>query len=97
MNRLVTRVAYEWDHEAYDKHGDIEDHDFSDKFPGFPADPTTKLVLVRNLAEGLSGKHFEYSCSIVDREWAYVVDGSLPEFFDGGTKVPKKFHKEIAA
>lgn len=40
---------------------------------------------------------------LVDRQWAYLKDGKLPERFDwgggedGGAKVPARYHKEIAA
>ena len=30
-----------------------------------------------------------------DRQWAYIEDGKLPEEFDGGEKVPKRFHEEV--
>jgi len=39
---------------------------------------------------------------LVDRQWAYIEDGKLPERFDwgggedGGAKVPARYHKEIA-
>jgi len=34
---------------------------------------------------------------VTDRQWAYLQeDGTLPEEFDGGNRVPKRFHQEVA-
>lgn len=95
MSQMVTRVVYEWDHESVDDYGDIIDHDFSDAFPGFPTEDNVELVLVRNEFRGLSGKDFNDSCDLDHRSWAYVKDGVLPETFDDGTPVPKKFFKHF--
>jgi hypothetical protein len=90
-----TRIEYEWDIETYDEHGDIIDHDHSDRCPGQPR--VGKLVLVRNVFEG-EREYFEDTADLKDRAWAYVgIDGKLPATFDDGEKVPKRFHKELAA
>jgi hypothetical protein len=47
----------------------------------------TRLGLVRDRGNDLEG--------LLDRQWAYVEDGKLPEYFDGGILVPAKFHKEL--
>lgn len=92
--REVTRLDYEWDVEALDEYGDIIDHGFCDGFPGVSTDPLHKVVLVKSYARGLSGD--EYSFDIVDRAWAYLQDdGTLPEEFDDGSKVPLRFHREV--
>lgn len=94
--RMVTRVYYEWDIEEFDPvTEDIIDHDHSDKCPGIPTEPNYRLVLVRDSFRGLSGEHFNFSCDLVHRCWAYVEDGKLPEAFDEGTPVPKRFHIEL--
>lgn len=89
-------VFYEWDIEKVDENEDIVDHDFQDKLAGFGALPTInggqyRLVLVRNIGDEDEG--------VTDREWAYTVwsNGSwvLPDRFDGGAKVPKRFHAEL--
>ena len=95
MSRVVTRVHYEWDIESVDDYGDIIDHDFNDKCPGLPREANERLVLVRNVAEGLSDE-WDASAHIVDRSWAYVEDGALPERFDDGTPVPVRFFTELA-
>jgi hypothetical protein len=95
MTREVTKLDYEWDIEVLDEHGDIEDHDFQDNYPGTQDDPEKNVVvLVKSYARGLSGD--EYSFFIEDRTWAYIKDGELPEEFQDGTRVPQRFHKEVA-
>lgn len=90
-------VYYEWDIEEVDENGDIQDHDFRDKLKDFVVKPAIdgdryQLVLVRNVGDEDEG--------LVDRDWAYAIkcDGRwvLPEQFDGGTKVPKRYHEELA-
>ena len=46
-----------------------------------------RLGLVRDRGDDLEG--------LIDRQWAYVEDGKLPEFFDGGVLVPARFHNEL--
>ena len=95
MNKFVTRVSYEWDLESVDAYDDIIDHDFHDACPAIPTNPNISLVLVRSVANGWSD-FFDDSGNIIDRSWAYVRDGVLPETFDCGTAVPKRFQKELA-
>lgn len=103
--RLVQQTSYEWDIEVTDAHGDIVDHIFSDKCPDFAELNRTRislmkknesaiLVLVRNIGEGY--KSDPLSFHLIERSWAYVKDGKLPEQFDDGYVVPKRFHKEIS-
>jgi hypothetical protein len=84
-------TSYEWDWEEVDTHGDILDHNFSDKLKSQPEPDNAlthyELVLVYNRGDDVEG--------IVDRSWAYVQDGKLPETFQNGIKVPKRFHEEI--
>lgn len=97
---FICHTSYEWDAEPIDEHGDIEDHDWYDTLKDMnrihPADSFNSrkgLVLIR-----------DYGCQadgLEDRQWAYAERGDdgklyLPERFDGGNKVPQKFHKEIA-
>ena len=88
------KVNYEWDIEWVDRHGDIQDHNHRDKLedhkpPRKVPDAngyTEDLVLVRD-----EWNEWEW---LVDRQWAYVKEGILPEKFDCGAKVPKRFHVE---
>lgn len=89
-------VDYEWDLETTNADGDITDHQHADKLRDLPTPATRfeQLVLVRTTFEG-------------DRQWAYVDESRmLPRYFsipgpDGNyhetaTKVPQRFHREIA-
>lgn len=94
-------VKYEWDVETLDEFGDILDHDHRDTFKeaiaaekttqGFSE--TTRICLVRDVWDEDNG--------IQDRQWAYLEEGKLPEYFEdtGGqeaNRVPQKFHQEVA-
>lgn len=97
-------VVYEWDIESYSPETqNIEDHYHSDKLSEFAKwelenlekhhtvvdeqGYTYDLVLVRDVTCEDKG--------VIDRQWAYVVDGKLPVEFCGGNKVPKRFFKEF--
>jgi hypothetical protein len=43
--------------------------------------------LVRDVGNEIDG--------LTDRQWAYIEDGQLPEKFDGGARVPKRFMVEV--
>ena len=89
-------TVYEWDFETVCKEfGDILDHNHSDKLLGLPTHDTEtefdRLVLVKDVYR---------QWDLVDRTWAYVKDGKLPEYFSNSSyqeesKVPKRFHIEI--
>lgn len=89
-------IHYEWDVETFtlDEHEDITDHNHSDACPGIPTEPDQRLVLVRDTWSDADG--------LTDRQWAYVVDGVLPEYFEDAyqnraARVPKRFHAELKA
>ena len=89
--REIRKVFYEWDIETCDGE-DIIDHNHDDVCPGIPSDPAEKLVLVRDVTDPNEG--------VIDRQWAYVTDGVLPDhFLDAGdrpqSKVPRRFQKEL--
>lgn len=99
----TTETTYDWDLEEQDQFGDVQEHNHALKLKesGFTADeiinqepgPQNRinLVLVRDWHD------WGYGTS--DREWAYATIENgvlvLPERFDGGTKVPQRFHKEL--
>lgn len=96
MGKVVTRITYEWDLEEFDTEtGDIIDHNHSDNFPGVPNEPNIRLVLVRDEWDGLAGDDFDWSCELKHRAWCYVDGQTLPEFFDDGARVPKRFHRHF--
>ena len=79
-------VYYEWDIETVDANGDVQDHNHSASFPGHPKALNERLVLVRNKCTDGDLDH---------RSWSYVDGGKLPELFDDGSRVPKRFHAEV--
>ncbi|MAK37259.1 MAG: hypothetical protein CMC15_13985 [Flavobacteriaceae bacterium] len=99
------KVFYEWCEEIRDKNGDCIDMNHFE--PGSlyermvwidgggdqhvaDLDDNEELVLVFNTGNESEG--------ITDRSWAYVnlATGKLPEKFENGRKVPKRFHEELA-
>lgn len=96
----MSHTWYEWDVEIVsdDDFEDILDHDFRDTYAEVKAGSSaasgvfTRLVLVR---------HVETDDAWREDSWAYVEDGKLPEHFEDAygnkaTKVPARFHQEVA-
>ena len=58
-------------------------------------DQPVEIGLTRNVGNDVEG--------LLDRSWAYVKDGKLPDVFsyglgnEDGVAVPQRFHKELAA
>lgn len=91
-------VRYEWCIEtvADDEVQDIIDLDHRDKFSqvkwALSEDAETgcfyRIALIRD----------QFSTDdpndLIDRQWAYVENWKLPAEFDGGAKVPQRFHRE---
>lgn len=92
MPRL--QISYEWTVEVM-QDGDIVDSSFYDNFADIPADDFTNndIGLVRNEGNEMQG--------VVNRYWAYLKDGKLPEYFTNelgesvNIKIPAKYHAEI--
>lgn len=92
----MNTVKYEWCIEVMDGE-DIADSSFFDSLSSFDKSDLegNALVLVRNEGNEVEG--------VVNRLWAYVVNGELPVYFSNelgnsiNTKVPQKFHKELAS
>lgn len=90
------KTFYEWDIETLDEHGDIEDHNHSDKCPGFPSDENKILVLIRDTYEWpVNDPKRKCSPDLIDRQWAYVENRKLPKQFNGGAKIPIPFREEL--
>lgn len=85
-------ISYEWDVETIGSHGDIIEHFFQDSYAdcvefASDAEEKTAIVLVRDVHES--------DGALVDRQWAYVESGKIPDEFSGGAKVPKRFRREV--
>lgn len=93
----MANTEYEWDVETVEnEYGDVVDHDQQPSYKScidtvnrFPCEVGHHydIVLVRDVFA---------SDDLVDRSWAYMVNGKLPERFENGTQVPKRFHMEVA-
>jgi hypothetical protein len=81
------KLTYEWAIETLDSNGDIYDVDHSETFPtDIPENADVALTrIIGNDQDGI--KH---------RQYAYLADGKLPETFENGVRVPKRFHVEVA-
>ena len=87
---MTQNTFYEWDIEETDEYGDVIDHEYcGETFPGIPKEIGKDLVLVRS-------QYAPHSGDMIDRGWAYVKDGNLPDFFDNGFNVPKRFQKHFS-
>jgi hypothetical protein len=90
-NNMSYKV-YEWCVEVVDEDGDIIESYFEESLSRLDAS-TGRLVLVLRIMDKINGE--------LDRLYAYVVDGKLPERFsdtlDEQTdyKVPDRFRKEL--
>lgn len=84
-------IIYEWSVEVEDENGDIVESEFATTLNSL-LEYEGNIVLVRRVGSEEDGE--------VDRLWAYVEDGKLPEYFSDGSnvkievRVPKRFHKE---
>ncbi len=93
MTRVTTEYEWDWEEtETADQDSDIIDHHFCE--PGkltpcrLDADKHVRLVLVRSTGTASDG--------VEDRAWAYVTpEGELPQRFDNGVKVPKKYREQF--
>lgn len=88
--------VYEWTLEEI-QDGDIVDSDFSDSlipYKEYLGNDNYDIGLVLNEGNGVDG--------LQNREWAYIKNGKLPEYFYNGSnektqnKIPAKFHKELS-
>lgn len=88
---MRNKTYYEWVVEEVDSYGDRLDSNAFDTYKEAiryltGMEGTFEICLVRNFGNDNQG--------VVDREWAYIVNGVLPSEFDGGSKVPQKYFKE---
>lgn len=91
----MSAVSYEWDVETVAPDGDVLDHDHDDNClsrllarRNELEAGTAHLVLVRDVNDEVDG--------VTDRTWAYVEDGQMPDEFEDGRNVPKRFLAEFA-
>ncbi len=108
---MRTKICYEWDLETTDLEGDVIDHNHIDTARALldteqrwgkpPEGQRYRLTLVRDERESWDGE----PGALIDRNWAYIENGQLPECFsaaglDGmvplpNMRVPKRLHAEL--
>ena len=85
-------VEYEWVLEEIDNTGDVVERDAHTSAVSAVAAAAdtrwTSLALVRDVFDSRDG-------GLIDRQYAYVDAGRLPECFGDGRKVPKELHREF--
>ena len=91
-------VTYEWKLELMDEHGDIVDalhfseNELQDALEAFirhaPDHHAAAIALVRDTGNDVDG--------ITDRQHAYLMDGTLPEAFEYGAKIPARIRGIVA-
>ena len=86
-------VSYEWDAIELSQGGDdadvVEHHHcdtLREAIEQLHRLNHGRIELVRDVGSEAQG--------ITDRQWAWVRDGRLPVTFDGGARVPQRFHNE---
>ncbi len=52
-------------------------------------------VLANAVKQGFEANDLAFY-ELEDISYAYIENGKLPEFFNGGNKVPQRFHREIS-
>jgi hypothetical protein len=93
-----SRTAYEWGVELVidDESEDIDDTFYFDAFAEAKQEAEKPREGYRNVVVLIREQGSE-SLGVTDRQWAYLEeDGTLPEEFDGGSRIPKRFHQEVA-
>ena len=82
------QTTYEWRVNERDEHGDCIDFDTFDTYAEALASAGSDIELTRIVGDEDGGIHY--------MEYATVVDGKLPEYFDEGGRVNKAHHAEVA-
>ena len=89
----MAKVGYEWACEEWtEDRSDVLENYFDERVSRCLQTSkqleTFSIVLVRDVYCETEG--------LIERSWAYVDNGELPEEFTGGAKVPKRFVAELA-
>ena len=96
------RTAYEWDLEIVSMEGEAIDHIFVDRLKDLQTHGEYGVHETGHLGIDIEEGPFFFWLVLVrsqeegPREWAYLnSDGTFPEEFDGGSRVPKRFLQEF--
>lgn len=106
-----TKIRFEWALETvyWDEDEDlqdIEDSDYRASLSDYGADDLADAIAQKRFVRKDGIECFtrlslrrDRGCDaegIEDRQYAYVVSGTLPERFDGGAKIPERFIAQLA-
>ena len=91
------KFNYEWVIRTFDEYDDIIDNDFDESLNGYWADNMYDAI-VKNNRQALElvkyiGNEIEGTKSI---EYAEIREGHLETEFSDGSRVPRRFHAELA-
>jgi hypothetical protein len=96
---MRNKIEYEWVIETIDiESGDIMECDYFESLSqinwknyspmkSFMNDTTYQLALCKNIYHDIRG--------LQDRQYAYMNEDELPESFEDGTAIPKRFKTEL--
>lgn len=102
-------IEYEWAIEDVNTEtGDIEDLDFAESLDEFYTDDLDDAIKGHEVEPGIRLRlvlvrdNRSRTGNLLDRQWAYVIDGNLESEFRGsgdesGAKVPAKFKRELTS
>tara|TARA_B100000902_G_C27305411_1_gene915149 strand:+ start:1060 stop:1425 length:366 start_codon:yes stop_codon:yes gene_type:complete len=99
ISKTNWEVHYEWCWEYSDEHGDIIHAYHADTLKNLGAAEAShwetgepwkpELTLIRDHGNDADG--------LQERSYAYPTNGTMPELFSCGSKIPKRFQKEFNA
>lgn len=91
---MTTQLEYEWVVEQIDGNGDITDCEY---MPSLADVEAYSRHLTGRIDVGLVRNVWESDGTLADRQYAYALaDGSIPDTFEGGAHVPKRFRQRSA-
>ncbi len=80
------RTTYEWIAETMDGE-DAVDVRGADTLADLAPEPHEHVGLCKSIGDEDEG--------VIHRTWAYLQSGKLPETFEDGSAIPKRFRKEL--
>lgn len=84
----MNKTQYEWIAEILDEHEDVVETRGAETLRELAPTREEQVALCKSVGDELSGLGY--------RTWAYLTNGKVPEVFDDGTPVPKKFQQTKA-
>lgn len=94
---MPRQTSYEWEITEHDEYGDIVENHFADKLSEYDQQDLKRALDESDdsMQLGLMRDNIRDDGDDLDRSWAYVESGELPEEFDAGWSIPKRFRNEL--